>query len=186
MSEDLTEAAVHYAELGFFVLPARVVPVLIKGAWKKAKVPQLIHGHNQASNDPSEVERMFLGTHENISPKARGYKPDILGMRHDRFLVIDVDTKHNKPGAENFERLRPNLPEPIATVRTSSGGWHVYYKNPRDPALHERKTDALIDGEKFIGIDILMGRKGWVAVPPSPGYTFTMGSMEHVAESLHN
>lgn len=156
----LTATAVHYAELGFSVFPAKHVP----GGRKQ---PLTKHSHLDASADPEVVERMFART-----------QADIIGMVHDRFLVIDVDVKHGKPGPANFETFRHRLPRPIAQVTTSSGGWHWYFDNPRDPKLHNRDTDYLP------GVDILAGPKGWIGVPPSVGYEFITGSMEAVYEAL--
>ena len=175
---NLTDAAVQYAQWGFKVFPARVMPVFIKGKWHKAKTPHTFHGHKQASSDPDEVERLFTGKHENIKPNCRNETPDILGMVHDKFLVIDVDVKHNSPGLETFERIRPYLPKPLAKVQTSSGGFHWYYPPPEDPKDHKRNTKYLP------GVDVLIGPKGWIAVPPSQGYRFIEGSMEQVNEEL--
>jgi len=175
---ELIDAAIEYASMGFKVFPARLTPVVIKGEWKKLKIPMTNNGHLDASTDPVEVELMFRGMHECNKPGSRTRVPDILGMVHDRFLVVDIDCKHGKPGFESYEQIRPHLPKPLARVRTNSGGAHFYFPNPRDPKLNVRDIDFLP------GLDILAGAKGWIGVPPSEGYTFVYGDMRSVHEAL--
>lgn len=177
---DIIDAATSYASMGFLVFPARLTNVRNDlGELRKVKQPLLRHGHLQASNDPIQVEMMFRGMHEHNKPGSRTAVPDIIGMVHDRFLVIDVDVKNpDKPGRENFEKhVRPHLPKPLAKVETSSGGFHWYYPPPPKKLFSKRDID------KFLGVDFLIG-KGWVAVPPSSGYRFITGSMETIHEAL--
>lgn len=175
----LTEAAVECASLGFSVFPAKRTLKRIKGEWKTMKIPNTFHGHLQASTDPEIVREMFEGTHASIKPWCSDNEPDILGMLHDQFLVIDVDVKHDKPGLKNFEeKVRPHLPKPLAQVVTASGGFHWYYPPPPKEVFKKRSTDFLP------GVDLLIG-KGWFAVPPSQGYRFVTGSMESVRDALY-
>jgi len=158
-TEYIVRKACEYAELGFRVLPAHFDA-------KGRKVPLTRHGHNDASRDPDEVAEMFARV-----------GADISGVVHERFLVLDIDVKHNAPGMESLEQIRHLLPKPVAKVRTASNGLHLYYRIPQGM---ERKRRT-----KFLaGIDVLVGPKGWIAVPPSEGYTFTEGSMEAVARVL--
>lgn len=177
---DIVEEAVRWASHNFKVFPARVTPVTIKGQREYRKVPMTLNGQKQASNDPDEVRALFTLDHEAIKPKAREYnwKPDILALVHERkVLIVDVDVKHGKPGLANFEKLRPIMPKPLATVVTASGGFHWYYPPAPVEVLPKRKTDYLP------GVDMLIG-KGWVAVPPSSGYRFVDGSMETISDAL--
>lgn len=156
---DVHEAARHYAELGFKVLPANFDA-------KGRKLPLTPHGHLDASDDPVKVGQMFAGT-----------GADIVGVVHDRFLVIDVDVKHNAPGMESLAKIRHVLPKPLAKVRTASGGYHFYFTIPH--GLERRRRTKFLPG-----IDVLVGPKGWLCVPPSAGYEFLEGSMEDVAKAV--
>lgn len=159
MNVDLGQVAVEYATLGF-----RVFPVVIDARGRK--LPLTPHGHLDAVDDPDRARELFAGKGAHA-----------IGMVHDRLLVVDVDVKHGSPGKEMFLTIKHVLPEPLAIVSTPSGGRHYYYPPPTDRP-HKRQTHVLP------GIDILMGEKGWIGVPPSPGYEFIVGSMEAVAHAL--
>lgn len=167
-SDLVREYSITYAEMGFKVFPVQRVPEETPEGTKWRKKPATRHGHKDASNDPSQVARMF-----------RGQSYEYIGMTHDRFLVIDVDTKDGQPGAETFETIRHRLPAPLAKVTTASGGWHWYYPLPAAGDLpHKRDTKSLP------GVDILLGPGGWCVVPPSKGYAFIEGDMTTIAEGL--
>jgi len=75
-------------------------------------------------------------------------------------LIIDVDIKHGAPGKETMNALQSKhgkLPETL-TVKTPSGGWHLYFKKP---AIEHIGNNSI--GE---GIDIRCD-SGYVLVPGS-------------------
>lgn len=53
---------------------------------------------------------------------------------------------------------------PTFTVRTKSGGYHLYYRqNPQLPVTSKPHRDGWL-------IDVKASRNSWVVAPPSPGY----------------
>jgi hypothetical protein len=83
-------------------------------------------------------------------------------------VVIDVDPRNG--GNETLKLLREQygkLP-PTRVVRTRSGGFHYYFTIPEDVELR-----AHLGG----GIDVKRSGRGYVVVPPSPGY-YDLGDRE--------
>ena len=78
-------------------------------------------------------------------------------------IVFDLDRKHGKDGVAEWERRFGPLPA-TATVRTPSGGLHLYFLDTG--AINGCSVDFL----NLKGIDIRAGDKGFVLMPPSPGY----------------
>jgi hypothetical protein len=65
--------------------------------------------------------------------------------------VIDIDPRNGATYTpEDFDLTR--------TVRTPSGGWHLYFKVPADVQLR---------GQAAVGVDVKRGGKGYVLAPPS-------------------
>lgn len=76
-------------------------------------------------------------------------------------VVIDVDPRNG--GNETIKLFRDNgqqLP-PTRVVRTMSGGFHYYFDVPEDVTLRSKLGP---------GVDVKRTGKGYVVVPPSPGY----------------
>ncbi len=76
-------------------------------------------------------------------------------------VVIDVDPRNG--GSDTLKLFKENgrqLP-PTRVVRTRSGGFHYYLNVPEDAALRAKLGP---------GIDVKRAGKGYVVVPPSPGY----------------
>ena len=75
-------------------------------------------------------------------------------------VVLDVDIKNNQPGLEELERLKTEhkVPETM-TVRSGSGGLHLYFRRP--PGVKKIKN---IDLPGFEGIEI-KGDGGAVTLP---------------------
>ena len=81
-----------------------------------------------ASCDRDVVEKDFTGADgDSVS--------DNIGiLTGDSLFVVDVDVKDDKPGLESLKTLiADGLPEETFTVRTPSGGLHLYYDV--DPTL---------------------------------------------------
>jgi len=81
----------------------------------------------------------------------------------DRVFVVDVDPRNG--GFDTIEVL-PELLPPTRAVLTRSGGWHYYYALPDDRELR---------GKLGPGVDIKKPGRGYVLVPPTPGYTYIRG-----------
>jgi hypothetical protein len=76
-------------------------------------------------------------------------------------VIIDVDPRNG--GSDTLKLFKENgrtFP-PTRVVRTKSGGFHYYFNVPEDAALRAKLGP---------GIDIKRAGKGYVVVPPSPGY----------------
>ena len=130
---ELGQAAVIYALSGFAVLPLR----------PGEKIPLLRGWTKKASTDPAVVARWW-----GINRQAN------IGLLTGKgFGVIDVDGR-------NGGKIDPAWPETL-TVRTRSGGWHLYYR-----VEGEVRNSA---GKLAPGIDV-RGDGGMVVVPPSPGW----------------
>jgi hypothetical protein len=116
---------------------------------KPDKRPYTAHGFKDATTNPGRVNAFwnrYRGAHIGMP----------TGMRSDIF-VVDVDR------LEALEELPHKLPETL-TVRTPSGGLHLYYKHV---AGLTNRSGGLPDG-----IDI-RADGGYVIVPPSEGYSVT-------------
>lgn len=76
-------------------------------------------------------------------------------------VIIDVDPRNG--GSDTLKLLKADgkqLP-PTKTVRTKSGGFHYWYAVPEDVVMR---------GKLGPGVDVKRAGKGYVIVPPSPGY----------------
>lgn len=147
---ELAEAAVLLARRGSLVFPV--------GA---DKAPRISSGHLGASDIPERVQKWAdAGLFEGggiglVIPK--------------RVFVVDVDPRNG--GEKTLEAvfsarglLWNNLR--TRTARTRSGGWHFYYSLPDDRELR---------GKLGPGVDIKKPGRGYVLVPPTPGYTYLRG-----------
>lgn len=113
--ETTRAAAVRLAEQGFRVFP--LVPL--------GKTPAVEHPFQVATSDPARADRMWapvLG-----APDERN-----VGLATgDGLLVVDVDMKPGQDGARSLFALdMQGLVPETRTVRTPSGGLHLYYQVP--------------------------------------------------------
>lgn len=102
------------------------------------------HGFYAATRDPSRVRAMV-----------RTVPGGMLAIRTGAaagLVVVDIDPDHG--GAPDLELMPPTY-----TVRTGSGGWHLYYAHPGRPVLSRPMPGR-------VGIDI-KADGGYVAIPPS-------------------
>src|ERR1700744_367421 len=101
-------AALAMAERGMRVFPVRPGP---------AKEPMVKDWPKTATLDPDTIKAIWTKfPHANI------------GALWDDHIVIDVDVKKGKQGLASLMDLDVDLD--TFTVRTPSGGLHVYYRGP--------------------------------------------------------
>lgn len=106
----MLEYALNYVRNGWPVFP------LVAGG----KTPLTAHGYKDATTSIAEVEQMWARYPDANIGIATG--------RRSNMLVIDVDVR--KEGwLESMQTLA--LPQTF-TVRTWSGGWHLYYAMPNE------------------------------------------------------
>ena len=137
----LEEAAVHYAELGFYVFPLN----------PRLKDPATYHGFKDASNVPDTVRAWWI------------QNPDYnIGIACGHGLaVIDIDN-HPEEGRDGYGELRKWEKEhgelaPTWTVLTGTGGLHYWYKSD---------TDFKPLADVLPGIDVRTAGS-YVVAPPS-------------------
>ncbi|WP_078658251.1 bifunctional DNA primase/polymerase, partial [Streptomyces rimosus] len=131
---------------------------------------QLGHGIHDATADPLAVRRLFAA-----APWATAYGI-ACGVPPYHLIGIDLDTKH---GADGLTALRLLAEEhhvalpPTVTVRTPSGGHHLYFSGPPTPPVPNSA------GRLAPGIDI-RGTGGYLVGPGSHTsrgtYTLTPGT----------
>ncbi|MDA8347445.1 MAG: bifunctional DNA primase/polymerase [Pseudomonadota bacterium] len=108
----MLDLALHYAARGWPVFP--LVP--------NGKKPLSgSHGCLDAALDANRIERWWAE-----HPTAN---VGIATGRRSGLLVVDIDPRHNPQWLDALREL--NLPRTF-TVRTWSGGWHLYYQSTGD------------------------------------------------------
>lgn len=136
--------ASQYAARGWHVLPTRERRPVIKD-WE-----------NEATADPDEAIAAW-------DPRGEwsGYNIGIA-CGPSGLVVIDLDTKNGKNGPEEFAKLLAQLGielPPTLTVRTPSGGTHLYFQAP--PGVEIRLSASQIAK----GVDI----RAWGGQVVAPG-----------------
>jgi hypothetical protein len=159
----------------------------------------------QLTGDFSRPDAGWIGV---ITGKVSG-SPELGALE-----VLDVDCKHDLTGTlwdDLSGLLKDNLPAiypSLVIARTTSGGYHVYYRcstisgNEKlarrpateaelDEAFIKAREKAVLDGrdpekvrrEKVREIPDLVetrGEGGYVVAPPSTGYSFIQGSLADI------
>lgn len=157
----MLSAALRYAAAGWPVFPCAVAgkaPLYANphpaGSPERdrcrGECGQAGHGVHDATTDPARITAWWTRCPTaNIGLAAGAPGPD----------VVDVDVAGGKPGAASLARLRDAglVAGAIATVRTPSGGLHVYFTG---------RTDQGNGAMRRHGIDF-RGRGGYVVAPPS-------------------
>lgn len=110
-----------------------------------------------------------------------------FGVLGRGIIILDLDVKKGKDGANQYEILRNlfKIPECKFIVRTRSGGFHLYFKKPKKyKDVHVKSlVNINVGGHIYDGIDI-RGDGGFVQGPNREGdwvpdsYTITKGSPE--------
>jgi hypothetical protein len=120
------------------------------------KKPLTIHGFKDASKDPDQVKAW-----QEKYPSANwGIRTGSKESGGAGLVVIDIDLKSG--GISTWEQLREKHIEPLqtVTVRTGSGGSHLYFKYPSGRSI---KSGTGVLGP---GIDV-RADGGYVVAPPS-------------------
>lgn len=128
------------------------------------KQPATRHGFKDATTDTATITGWFQVRH--------GVEPYNIGVAiPEGMWVLDVDPRNG--GMESFEKIQHLLPKTL-TTRTGSGGGHLWFSG--DPSSLP----------KMKGIDIKVGGKGYVVVPPSvhpeTGKEYVWSRKEFVAD----
>jgi hypothetical protein len=103
------EYALSYASQGYAVFPLK----------PNTKTPLTEHGFKDATKDPEAIRRWWTEWPEANVGVATG--------RVSGIVVLDIDRKHGVDGAVSAAELE--LPKTL-TIRTPSGGFHLFYKAP--------------------------------------------------------
>ncbi|WP_074117167.1 bifunctional DNA primase/polymerase [Bradyrhizobium sp. AS23.2] len=140
---DPRAAAVELARRGFSVFPCNPAN----------KTPLTPNGFHDASSIPGEVAKMFS------AGVMIGLPTGVL----NGVIVVDIESVegHGVDGDADVEALAADgfhLPDSICTVRTWSGGRHVYYRCPPEGRASFKF--------KRRGIEV-KGDGGYVICPPS-------------------
>ncbi len=126
------------------------VPVFPCDANKRPLTP---HGFKDATTDPAAIRKMFAHPRAVMIGAPTG---EAWGV-----IAIDVDVKNGAQGGAWLDANSHRMPQ-TRTIRTGSGGLHIYLLWPGRPVKNSASKIAP-------GIDV-RGDGGYVIVPPSPGY----------------
>jgi len=113
IAEKLRSEAIALAKQGFRVFPLQ----------PDGKKPEFEEWQAQASADPERVKALWSDPFGEAQPWNIGVRTG------DGLTVLDVDMKHGRPGAESLDDLATfaGLELQTFTVRTPTGGLHIYY-----------------------------------------------------------
>jgi hypothetical protein len=135
------DAALSYAGMGLYVFPCNGKQPLVQWGTESTTDPEMLH--KWWTTWPSAGIGVDCGK--------------------SGLVVIDLDVKSDADGPGNWrQRLNGHQIPATFNVRTPSGGWHGWY---RDPTGRYRNSAGLIAP----GVDV-RGVGGYVLAPGSPGY----------------
>jgi hypothetical protein len=142
-------AALRLADLGYAVFPCE------RGAKKPHRMLPERGGFQHASSSMMNITGWWKQ-----DPAAN------IGLptgRVNGLVVVDIDTKGTVSGMQSFleflDEQAGQLPRDIPSVRTPSGGWHLYFRSGPDEPIPSR-TGLLA------GVDV-RADGGYVVAPPS-------------------
>lgn len=157
---DLLRWALHYARLGWRIVPTHYATPTGCSCKKgskcpesdKGKHPALVRWQKYATASPREVERWWTG-------RFRGYNIGLLTGPESGVIVLDVD---DEEGAYLVAE-RGISPGPVSlTGRANGQGRHYFLQHPGYAIPTKTKP--------FPGVDI-RGDGGFVVLPPSLHWT---------------
>lgn len=161
---DVKEAALHYAALGYQVVPL----------WPKGKMPLQNLRHREPTSDPEQIAKWW-----ELCPSANIGLP--TDNRYNALIVLDLDVGAGFDGSQTLLRLCGelglSLPD-TAVARSGSGGYHVYYRNPDKLPVPSAK-------DLFCGIDV-RAEGAHIVAPPSvhsngESYRWILGDETRIA-----
>ncbi len=143
------EAALRWAARGFRVFPLQI----------DSKDPLDMAWTEAATTEPAQIRAWWT------DPVTGVERANNIGALTTGRVVLDVDTKHGKPGLATFAAL--GMEWDTLTVRTPSFGYHAVYQGLETPVGHHPIGP---------GIDV-RGHNGYVVAPGS-----TIDGVEYVVE----
>ena len=157
----LLDAAIGYAHRGWRVFPlygitAGACACGNEGCSSPGKHPHVKHGLHAATTDMDQIRRWWrLWPNANVG---------IATGRESAIVVIDIDPPAGNQSLDTLTQSDRALPLTM-TVRTGSGGSHLYFCHPGHSLPN---TTARIPGfdEPLPGID-MRADSGYVVAPPS-------------------
>ncbi len=117
-ADELLEAAINYAEMGYPVFPCKV----------GLKEPACAHGFKDATTDIQQIEQWW------------STEPYNIGLATQGLLVVDIDGEGNPWLRSLGERVEDLMGCPAAI--TPRGGMHLYFLQPESTAFRNT-TDHL-------------------------------------------
>lgn len=158
MDADLQSAVIDLACKGFRVFPVKVTPKPNGGPKETEKKP-LCEWKDAAT--PYWFDLDWTGA-------------NAVGIALDPgMVVVDVDVNKGDGAAELREQWPELAATPTATVRTNSGGYHLFYRVPEGSTLRQSKLAP--------NIDTRVGGSGFVVAAGSPGYRVVRGDLANLA-----
>ncbi|MDX8383724.1 MAG: VapE family protein [Ghiorsea sp.] len=124
----------------------------------------LFRGWHDSVHTTREIEAIYSDlTNKTPTPtnncRNLGLKTGQTGLGYG-LLVVDLDVGENKDGLASWATLCDGRTVDTFSVRTGSGGMHLYFKTPVDSVLGNTVSSL------GLGIDT-RGRNGYVLAPPS-------------------
>ncbi|MEG1232241.1 MAG: DUF5906 domain-containing protein [Acinetobacter sp.] len=179
--------AKRYAKQGYFVFPTyrgRQGQQMKPFGWALNQLDDL---SKKAKAIPATILELEI---DQWSEKLKQhYNTEItgFGVLGRGIIILDLDVKKGKDGANQYEILRNQFKIPPCKfiVRTRSGGFHLYFKKPKKYKDTHVKSmvNVNVAGHVYDGIDI-RGDGGFVQGPNREGdwepdsYTITKGGPE--------
>ena len=179
--------AKRYAKQGYFVFPTyrgRQGQQMKPFGWALNQLDDLSKKAKAipATNLEIEIDQWAEKLKQHYNTEMTGF--GVLGRG---IIILDLDVKKGKDGANQYEILRNQFKIPACQfiVRTRSGGFHLYFKKPKKYKTTHVKSLVNINvaGHIYDGIDV-RGDGGFVQGPNREGdwepesYTITKGGPE--------
>jgi len=128
MGQEILEAALAYAKLGWYVFPLN----------PRSKAPATSNGHHGASKDEAQIRAWFSDGDFNIG----------VAVKPSGLVVLDVDVSDGKGGAKSLEDIASNLTD-TTVASTGSGGAHLIFQRTSD--AQARRKIRFLDGLDLLG-----------------------------------
>jgi bifunctional DNA primase/polymerase-like protein len=145
----LGEAALHYAALGWPVFPCR-----------DKHQPLTTHGFKDATTNPTQIAEWWRRWPRAWIGVATGHA----------FAVLDIDLHEDCNGFQTVKALGVEKLPVTPTVKTPSGGYHLYFEQTEPPI---GVTVGALGRGIGLGLD-WRGLGGYVILPPSGEYRWIM------------